>query len=211
MDFLSNPPDWVKKLLPEGAQQWGWWALLGFGGLFALLLLGFVGSKILGLFGRKEEEEEENELEEDLEEIPPAPAGTGDRRLTVEGVPVKLRLVILAPAGTESKLNASSAAKVLDRVVTGLGDFVEQDKPQVRIWPIHYSYEGFANAFHRNTPIPEGEDEPSRWVLVAGRAKVGERQILIGLGLQAIKPTTVGRKTLKTHEWDETFRIKVRE
>jgi hypothetical protein len=209
MDFLSTPPEWLKNLLPDGVQQIGWWAILGAGGLIAVLLVWAILSKLLS--GKKEEEEPEDDLEEDLEEIPPAPPGTGDRKLTIEGVPVRLRLVILAPAGTESKLNATSAAKVLDRVVTGLGDIVDQDEPQVRIWPMQYSYEGFANVFHRNTPIPEGEDEPSRWVLVAGRAKIGERQILIGLGLQAIKPTTVGRKTLKSHQWNETLRIKVRD
>ena len=40
---------------------------------------------------------------------------------------------------------------------------------------------------------------------------VGKQQILLGLGLQAIKPTTVGRKTLKAHEWESVLRVRVRD
>jgi len=81
----------------------------------------------------------------------------------------------------------------------------------VRIWPKQLSYEGFTNSFHKHTPIPGGEREASRWVLVAGRAKLGGQSVLVGLGLQAAKPTTVGRKTLQPHEWPTVLRIRERE
>jgi hypothetical protein len=48
-------------------------------------------------------------------------------------------------------------------------------------------------------------------VLVAGRAKMANHSILVGLGLQALNPTTVGRKTLAPHEWATALRIRVRE
>jgi len=48
-------------------------------------------------------------------------------------------------------------------------------------------------------------------VRVAGRAKLGGQSVLIGLGLQAAKPTTVGRKTLQPHEWPTVLRIQERE
>src|SRR5262249_24565712 len=124
-----------------------------------------------------------DDLEEDLESLPPAPQSTGDRRLTVEGVPVRLRLVVVAPAGTGYNVKPETINKVLDRVLPGLGAVAETDQPRTCIWPKQLSYEGFANTFHRNTPIPEGEHEPTRWVLVAGRADIGDHQILIGLGL----------------------------
>ncbi len=210
MDILNNPPQWLKDLLPEGTLPWSWWVILGFGGLVALLLLWALASKFTGLFGRKIKPPKDD-LEEELESIPPAAPSTGDRRLTIDGVPVRLRLVVAAPAGAEGKINPQAVTKLLDRVVVGLGTIAENDQPRVRLWPMQYSYEGFAKLFHRNTPIPEGENEPSRWVLVCGRAKLGDRQVMLGLGLQAIKPTTIGRRTLKTHEWAETFRIKTRE
>src|SRR5262249_45355839 len=137
----------------------------------------------------------DGELEEDLESIGPAPPPSGDRKLTIEGIPVRLRLVVLAPAGTGYEVSEGMAAKVLARVVPGLGDVIERDRPRTRVWPHQLSYEGFANTFHRNTPVPEGEDNPSPWVLLAGRADVGGRQVLVGLGLQAARPNRIGRRT----------------
>jgi hypothetical protein len=208
MEFINNPPPWLKDISPDGA-QYIWWGILGFGALVVLLLLWALLSKFLGLFSRKPAKPKEKNLEEDLADYPPLPPSTGDRRLLVEGVPVRLRLVVAAPAGKESRVSAENIEKVLDRVLSGLGDIVIHDRPRVKIWPMQLSYEGFANTFHNNTTLPEGEDAPSRWVMVAGRAMVGKQQILLGLGLQAIKPTTVGRKTLKAHEWESVLRVRV--
>ncbi len=73
------------------------------------------------------------------------------------------------------------------------------------------SYEGFAKHFHRNTLVPQTEGGLSPWVVVAGRAKLGKNQVMVGLALQAIKPTTVGRLTLQAHEWESKLRVRVRE
>jgi hypothetical protein len=59
--------------------------------------------------------------------------------------------------------------------------------------------------------VPEAEGELSPWVIVAGRAKLGKQQVMVGLALQALKPTTVGRLTLEAHEWDSKLRVRVRE
>ena len=210
MEFVNNPPQWLRDLLPDAA-EYAWWGLLGFGALVALLLLWAVCSKLLGLLTPKPKPPKEKNLHEDLEDYPPLPPSTGDRRLLVEGVPVRLRLVVVAPPGKESRISADNIEKVLDRILAGLGDIAVHDRPRVKIWPMQLSYEGFANTFHNNTTLPEGEDEPSRWVMVAGRAMIGKQQILLGLGLQAIKPTTVGRKTLKAHEWESVLRVRVRD
>ena len=93
----------------------------------------------------------------------------------------------------------------------GLGRICEADRPRVRVWPQQLSYEGFAKHFHRNTRIPEGERQLSRWVVVAGRAKFGSKQVMLGLALQAIKPNSIGRKTIDAHQWDELLRIRVRD
>ena len=73
------------------------------------------------------------------------------------------------------------------------------------------SYKGFATHFHRNMLVPEPEGEPTPWVIVAGRAKLGTQQVMVGFALQAIKPTTLGRLTLEAHEWDSKLRVRVRE
>ena len=189
----------------------GWLAILAFLGLLGLLLVWGVLSKIRGWFSGKRVVATGPNLQEDLSSFAPLPPSTGDRRLLVEGVPVRLRLVVLAPAGRESQIAGDRIAQLLERVVLGLGDIARSDKPKITIWPVQLSYEGFANTFHKNTPAPEGDKDPSRWVLVAGRAKVDGTQIMLGLGMQAIKPTTVGRRTLDAHEWASVLRVRVRD
>ncbi len=213
---LSKPPDWLTNNVPEGARDFlqggGWWAVLGAGGLLALLLLWLtVGRLVRGLFRREAPPPPKDDLREDLAAIPAPPAGTADRKLTIEGVPVRLRLVVVAPAGTAYDLKPDAIPKLLDRVLPGLEAIVKRDQPRTRIWPKQLSTEGFANTFHRHTPVPEGENAPTRWILVSGRADVGGRQVFVGLGLQAISPTTVGRLRLDTHEWATTLRIRVLE
>jgi hypothetical protein len=213
---ILQPPEWLRQMLPEGARNFldsgGWYAVLGVLGLLLLLLLWLVcGSILRGLFAREPPPPPKDDLREDLESIPPPPASRGDRRLTVEGTPVRLRLVVVAPAGTGYTLEEATVNSVLDRVLPGLGEVAERDQPRTRIWPGQLSYEGFANVFHRNTPVPEGEKVPTRWVLVAGRADMGGRYVLVGLALQTLRPTTIGRLTLDRHQWATTLRIKVME
>ena len=214
MDFFKKPPQWLTDALPEELkdllQGWVWWAILGFLGLIVLLIMWAIASKIRASMQRPEAVPQAD-LSEDLRSIPAAAPSTGARRLTVDGVPVRLRLVVVAPSGVETIVNPDTVNTLLDRVVVGLGEIAEHDRPRVRVWPAQLSYEGFAHSFHRNTPIPEGERAPSPWILVAGRAQIGDVNVMIGLGLQSIRPTTLGRRTLKSHEWPETFRIKVRE
>jgi hypothetical protein len=208
MDFLQKPPDWLAKVLPEGTAQGGWYAILGIGGLVVLLILWLLFSK---LFRGKKKSAQEQNLEEDLSEYPPLKPSTGDRQLRVEGVPVRMRLVVVAPAGKDGDVDADDVEEMLDKVLPGLGDICKGDKPRIRIWPRQLSYEGFVKHFQRNMLTADAEGEPSRWVLIGGRAKLGKQQIMLGLGLQAIKPTTVGRKTIEAHEWPTILRVRVKD
>src|SRR6516164_7436132 len=110
MDFVTNPPKWLKDMMPDAA-DYAWWGILGFGALVVLLLFFAVCSKFLGLFNKPARPKSKN-LKEDLEAYPPLPPSTGDRRLLVEGVPVRLRLVVAAPAGKESSVSADNIEKM---------------------------------------------------------------------------------------------------
>jgi hypothetical protein len=204
MDNLLNfIPEGLRKLMPDGV----WYVVLGSAALLALLL---ALSIIRRLFRRAPSDREPN-LEERFADYPPLKPSSGDRRLTVEGVPVRLRLVVVAQAGTESDVDEQHLGKLLERILPGLGAIFEADKPRVRIWPMQLSYQGFTKHLHRNTILPEGEHQLSKWVVVAGRAKLDEGQIMLGLGLEAIKPTTVGRRTIDAHEWPVLLRVRVRD
>jgi len=220
MEIFKKPPQWLVDALPESAADllkgWLWLVVLGFAALVVLLLIWAVGSKLWGmLFGPRVETAKKKRAQADLEETfadyPPLPPSKGDRQLLIENVPVRLRLVVVAPAGTESDIDPETIDKLLERVLPGLGSICQRDKPRVRIWPVQISYEGFARSFHRNTIVPEEEGEMSKWATIAGRAKLGKFQVMLGLGLQAIKPNTVGRVTIKAHEWPAVLRVKVRD
>lgn len=210
--MVEQPPEWLTKLLPEAAASFlnsYWYVILGGVGVLVLLLLWFLIRK---LFARKKQPHySEVDRTEELAKYPELKPSTGDRRLLAEGVPVRMRLVVVAPAGGGSRVDADNIEPLLEKILPGLGNIAEHDRPRVRVWPLQLSYEGFAQTFHHDTIIPEGENQPSRWVLMAGRVMVGKNQFLLGLGLQSIKPNTIGRRTLKSDDWASVLRVRVRD
>jgi hypothetical protein len=212
---LLQPPPWLLDRFPEGVrtvlQNGGWWGVLGLVALIALLLIwGLLRRLGRLLLWRKPPPPRQPELDENLDALPPPPEPTGTRILTVEGIPVRLRLVVLARAGREPEVTPETADRLLDRVVPGLSALAADDQPALRIWPPQLSYEGFGVTFHRHIEVTLPEGEPTNWVLVAGRVKVGVPSLLVGMALWADEPTTIGRLTLEPHQWALLFRIRQR-
>ena len=206
--------NWLQHHLPEPVAALPGWVqvaiVLGILLIGALVAIGVLAVVIRVLIGRKKTPPGPN-LDEDLGTYPPLKSSGGDRRLTVEGVPVRLRLVVVAPAGKQSEFDQEQLEETLEKILPGLGQICKYDKPRVRVWPMQLSYEGFAKHFQRHTLVPQTDDGLSPWIVVAGRAKPGKNQVMLGLALQAIKPTTVGRLTLQAHEWETKLRVRVRE
>ena len=163
------------------------------------------------LFRRGPKPAKESNLAEDLASYPELKSTSGDRQLRVEGVPARLRLVIVAPAGTASEVDLDKLPAVFEELVSGLSEIYQHDKPRVRQWPTQVSYQGFGTLFHRNMLTGGKEGEQTRWVLVAGRVKVGKQQMMLGLAMQTIKPNTIGRRTIDAHEWAQVLRVRVRD
>ncbi len=205
-------PKEVTDLLPPDLRAYALYIVGGLvciGLLFVVLILGLIGRM---MFGRgKGSKAAKSNLEENLEEYPDLKSSSGDRQLRIEGVPVRLRLVVVAPAGTASEVDADGVEDMLERLLPGLGEIYKHDKPRLRVWPKQVSYQGFTTHFHRNTVTGVAEGEPTRWAMVAGRVKLGKQQILLGLALQSIKPNTVGRRSIESHEWASVLRVRVRD
>jgi hypothetical protein len=150
----------------------------------------------------------EKGLREELRIYPPPPATAGLRRLAVNGEPVRLRLVVIAPTGkVQDPITPDDVSGLLDDVVRGLGGFVQTDKPRIRVWPPQLSIAGFAPTFLRLIESPDSEGEPSRWVKIAGPARTGKRPILLGLALLADEPSKLGGLNVETTEWGELLDI----
>ena len=179
-------------------------AVLAVAGLLVLFILYKV---VGGMFGGGRGAVAAGSLKINLAELKP-PAGTpGPHRLSVEGLPVWLVQVVLAPAGKDNPVDAREMEGLLDGVVRGLGALAREERPAVRVWPPQLSRQGFAPTFHRETEKAEPEGRPSRWVLVAGPANAGRKPFLLGLVLWADTPNTLGRVTLDVGRWAEVLRI----
>ncbi|HKB41045.1 MAG TPA: hypothetical protein VKD72_31750 [Gemmataceae bacterium] len=145
---------------------------------------------------------------EDLAEFPPPPATAGGRRLESNGVPVRLRLVVVAPTGKQqAAITPDDVPELLDDVIRGLGGFVRADRPRVKVWPPQLSVAGFAPTFHRLVESPDAPGQPSRWVKLAGPARTGKRPILLGLALFADEPCKLGDVHIETTEWGELLQV----
>jgi hypothetical protein len=215
MEEVKNWLEPVRNALPPTVRGYwddgGWWLVPGAAAVVLVLLLwGLFDRKIRPRLARRLPRLEDADLEyrENLVQIGPAPRPPGVQSLTVYHLAARLRLVILAPLGTESQVSAKSAGIILDRLVPGLGEIAAHDEAQVRIWPAQMSQPGFTVAFQRRTPRPEPEGQPSNWVLVSGKLQLENQGILIGLCLWTHTPTTVGTMSLETHQWLDVLRIK---
>lgn len=194
------------EFLPEGFLRDNRWAL--FYGLVGLIGLVVVLTLMKGMFSRKRPlVDSEAGLNEDLTRYPPAPGLPGPRRLTVHGEPVRVRLIVLAAPGHETVIDPRGVAKYLDGVLPGLGPVAALDQPRVKLWPAQLSNLGFINIFHRRVYTAAREGQPSRWVLLAGKAMIGKSPILVGLALEADDDSMIGRLRMEPQNWREYLRI----
>ena len=209
MDVLQEKLQPLIDLLPERVREY--WAVV-FGALallISLIILALLRAVFRAVFATKKTLQEDwgKKLREDLSDYPP-PAGVPGKRLTVYHVPVRVRLVVLAPAGKELEIESSQAEDFLNRVIPGLGGVAAHDRPRIRVWPPQLSQQGFATAFFRHTIMGTKEGQPSPWILVAGRSQFTQPTVLLGLALWAEEPNNLGRLSLEPHQWLDVLRIK---
>jgi hypothetical protein len=208
---LASPGDLLPPEAHKFLDQGGWWLVAAVGVLAALAFLVALANRLRRRSAAQRDALWERGLRENLAEYPPPPGKPGSSRLLVVGVPARLRLVVLAPVGKLAQVNPDTAGPLLDHVVHALGKIAQQDKPRIRVWPPQLSQHGFAVTFHRLTQKPEPDGQLSRWVLLAGQARVGVYHILLGLALLTDEKTSVGRRTLRPEQWTEVLRIRTPE
>ena len=152
----------------------------------------------------------ELELLEQLAGYPPAPPLPGGaKQLSLYGLPVRLRLMVLGPLGHDAgAITGDDVNPIVERMVPGLAERLSHDLPRIRLWPTQLSQSGFLAAFRRNTELPDGEDRVRRWVLVMGKVLYQGRPIAVGLALQSSEANTLGPVVLQhAHQWMEVLRL----
>jgi hypothetical protein len=211
--ILAPLTDWMPDAIRNQLSVEAWWGIFLAIGLIALLIVALVLRRMVrALFGGgKKPLSQERSLVEDMEQLPLPTRPEGPLQLFVYHVPVRLRLLIVAPTGRDTDVDATAIEKLLDRLLPGMKAILERDRPRIRVWQAQLSHQGFVHTFHRSTPVPGPEGQPSQWVLVAGRALLGRQPLLLGLGLWSQEPQTLGRINLEPHQWLDVLRLRTRE
>lgn len=202
----------VIDILPEPLREL-WLVILGLIALAILLPLAWYQRhnlrRLVGLPRRPPREEPK--LDEDLAQLPAPPPPSGRYRLAVEGLPARLRLVVIAPVGKASTVNEKDVEELLNQVRWGLGSVARDDQAVVRFWPAQLSTHGFPALLHRKVKKTEPDDQLSRWVFVAGPTPPRPRSYLLGLVLLTDTPTNVGRLTMEPNQWLRSLHIEMLE
>src|SRR5262249_11152360 len=145
-------------------------------------------------------------------ELPPPEAATATGpELMLHHLPVRLRLVVLAPGGRDQDIDGEAIEALLDQLIPGLGTVARQDGSALRLWPAPLSQQAFLNTFHRAMIRPEREDALSRWSILGGKALLGRQPVYLGLVLWTGQPHSLGRLNLGPHQWLEVLRFRQRE
>lgn len=215
METTNHPLQPLLDLLPPGdARNFlagpGGWIVLGAVALTLLLIAAAVLHKLWRMLFRRRPAPPPNldrALEESLAEYP-LPPRAGPQHLTIEGIPVRVRLVVVAAMGRQLEIDENAIEGLLDQVVRGLGSVLHHDRPRVRVWPSQLSSQGFTVKFHRLTHRPEAEGQASHWILVAGQTPARPRPLLVGLALYAGEANHVGRLTLEPKQWTDVLRVR---
>ncbi len=201
-------PDEARELLPVEA----WWFIEFVALLVVLLILGrLYKAARRALRKPRPDVDWDQPLRVVLAELPaaPAPPAAGPE-LLLHHLPVRLRLVVLAPGGRDDDVDEGAVEELLDNMVPGLGAVARQDASAVRIWPAPLSQQAFLNTFHRAVLRPEREGALSRWSLLAGKALVGRQPVYLGIVLWAQTAHTLGRLNLAPQQWLEVLHFRQR-
>jgi hypothetical protein len=208
MDQIKEFLEPVITLLPEPLRDL-WLVVLGVIALVILLPLAWYQRRFLrALVGLQPKPPRvEAKLDEYLVNLPPPPPLPGPRRLTVLGLPARLRLVVVAPLGRGATIDETHIDELLNQVRWGLAVIAREDQALVRVWPPQVSAHGFPALFHRRIHKTEPDGQPSRWVLLAGPTPPRPRPVLLGLVLLTDDATNIGQLAVDHSQWMNSLPI----
>jgi hypothetical protein len=134
----------------------------------------------------------------------------GDVQVEVYNIPMRLVLVVLAPAGREGKIPPDEAlGEVIDGIAPNLTLAKNLHLPLVRRWPPQLSSQGFTQVFFTNVPLPGDGGKNTPWCSLAGRVETPGGPVLVGLVLVAAKPNSLGQIAVsQTGQWLDILRVK---
>jgi hypothetical protein len=209
------------KHLPEPVQNFlaggGWWWVLGIAGFIALLWIRSILRRLREALRTPKTTKRKKRrtgprparLKEDLTLVGAGYTEEGSHQVVVQGMPARLRLVILSVGNKGGgELNEEMADRVLDWIKPGLSEVAASNQPGVRVWPASYSFDGFALTLQANVPLPEPKGTKSHWVVVAGDVRMGRIVLHVGLALYTRERNSLRYLRVKGERWPSVLAIK---
>lgn len=172
--------------------------------LLALLVL------LLRRRGSQDAAESQDDLTIDLLSLNAEKPPTDGPRLEFYGTPVRLVVLILAPAGRGTAMpSAVQLRDVVDRLVANLSKILDWHQPTYQQWPQQLSTHGFAQSFFNNVQLPGDRGRGTPWCSLAGRISFSSGQLLAGLVLRGDSENGLGQVVVE-HEgqWNDILRVK---
>ena len=192
-------------------QQMPHWVLLAGAVLAALFVLFAV--VILYLLLRRRGARPEPaapDLHIDLASLPDHGPPVDGPRLEFYGTPVRLAVLVLAPAGRNSPTPTDAELpELVDDLVPGLWAIVQAHAAIVRCWSFQLSTQGFTHSFFNNVQLPGDRGKGTPWSAVAGRFETGTGPFLAGLICVADRPNSLSQVTVAhVGQWLDVLRVR---
>ena len=146
----------------------------------------------------------------DLVQLGVAAPPAGPSRLEVYGTPVRLRVVVIAPAGRhQSSVHHEDIPILLNQFMPGLLEIFQSHQPLCRCWPAQLSSQGFAQSFLNHVSLPGNRGKGTPWTSTVGKFHVGEQVFLIGIVCCSETSNSLSQFIVE-HEgqWFDTLRIR---
>lgn len=131
-------------------------------------------------------------------------------QLEFYGVPVRLVVLVLAPAGRLAEIPPKEELReTVEAIIPGLAKILDRHRPIFRRWPEQLSAQGFAQSFFNNMRLPGQAGKKTPWCSVAGRFDSGDQQLLAGIVCCASSPNALSTVVVE-HEgqWRDVLRIR---
>jgi hypothetical protein len=146
----------------------------------------------------------------DVSQLPAGGPPSDGPTLEFYGMPVRLAVVVLAPAGRNAQLPPENKlTSILDDLSPGLSSVVLSHRPVLRAWPIQLSTQGFIHAFFNHLQLPGDRGRGTPWCCAAGRFDTGDQQLLVGIVCAANKPNSLSQVAIgNVGQWMEVVRVR---
>lgn len=198
-DLIERIIGWL-----NAAAGWAVWIALVAG---AIIVLWFVW-KLLGK-RKTAADAPTDDLTIDVMRLGTEGPPTSPPRLEFYNVPVRLALIVMAPAGRVRDLPPIPQwGDLYDAIVPGLSKVVAAHRPKVCRWPAQASARGFAHLFFQHVRLPGQSGKGTPWSSAAGVMKVEGQPVLVGMVFRTAEPSAHGQEVIDSEEhWLRILRV----